>query len=598
MKVRTTIILVLLTGALLAFIITKEQAQLNTREKLASEARPFQFKAEDADEIELERKDGTLRMVRRNGSWRIEQPFDDAADPDLVKQLLEGIPAMEWVETVQRKDLRNEDFKRTGLGENSVKIRVRRSGATLAEAIMGAAAALEGCAYAALPGGKEELYVAKTSLLTLLRKNDDEWRDPRLARLKVEDIHHFTMSAGNAGMEFTRGPGGSWRLMNPIQTRASDDRVDAVIRGFLNLRVRPAKTAASPAASGPDLPVMNITLEGPRLAKPLLLKLHPNANPSGEVQVTTGSRDGTFLTSVKAAEFWKLQPNHLRDQNLVQIPKERTTALRIRSLANAEIVLDKQGERWLLTRFGKPEPANQQRVARLFDTLNSSPVREFLSDVAGNLEPWGLQQPFLSVEWEADGKKSILQFGQRPDGIITARLADEPFIYRVGSLAEKPLFNAIPPDSLRWRDTKLINVSIFAVLRIIVSEGDRPALTLLHNPNDATWMGNIAGRDVTAQLDKARANQLLDKLAGLQATDWNSDRGGALEALKNPSLTVQLLLANPANPSAEPKPVTLTFAPLQPGMDSALYHGRKDQEPDTFLISRDLYHELTAPMVK
>ena len=95
MKVRTTLILVLLTGALLAFIFTKERAQPNTREKLASEARPFQFKAEDADEIEIERNNDMLHMVRRNTSWRIDQPFDDAADPDLVKQLLEGLPAME-----------------------------------------------------------------------------------------------------------------------------------------------------------------------------------------------------------------------------------------------------------------------------------------------------------------------------------------------------------------------------------------------------------------------------------------------------------------------------------------------------------------------
>jgi hypothetical protein len=44
--------------------------------------------------------------------------------------------------------------------------------------------------------------------------------------------------------------------------------------------------------------------------------------------------------------------------------------------------------------------------------------------------------------------------------------------------------------------------------------------------------------------------------------------------------------------------VTLTFAPLQPGMDTGIYHGRKDQDPDTFFISRDIYRELTAPVVK
>ena len=267
----------------------------------------------------------------------------------------------------------------------------------------------------------------------------------------------------------------------------------------------------------------------------------------------------------KAANFWRLQPNDLRDQHLVHIEKEQTTAVRIRSLSQAEVVLDRQGDTWMLTRFGKTEPANKERVTKLFDTLNATPVQEFLSDSAGNLEPWGLQKPFLSIEWEAGGKTSTLEFGRSPKSIFTARLRDEPYIYRPKTFYDGiDIFSAIPPDSLRWRHTKVINVSVLAVRRIIVADGDRPAMTLLHNPDDASWQGNIAGRDVTPQIDTERANQLLQRLAELQASDWNSERSGALVALKNPSLTIQLLVADRRSPTAEPKPVRLTFAPLQP----------------------------------
>lgn len=350
--------------------------------------------------------------------------------------------------------------------------------------------------------------------------------------------------------------------------------------------------------AGPDLPDMNVTIECADLARPINLTLKLNASPAGDVQVLSDQRDGVFLTKARAAEFWRLQPNDLRDQNMVHIPKNQVTALRIRSQTQAEVVLDKKGETWMLTRFGKTEPANAARVTRLIDTLNATPVHEFLSDTANNLEAWGLAQPLLSIEWRVGNAASTLDIGQSPKSIVTAHVRGEPFVYRPKTFHEGvDMFSAIPPDSLRWRGTKVVNVSVLSVRRIVVAEGDKPALTLLHNP-DATWQASIAGRDVTSLLDPAKANQLLQTLADFQATDWSSDRAGALAALEHPSLVVQLLVADRLDPNAEPKPTTLHFAPLQPGMDTALYHGRKDSEPDTFLISREAYRALTAPVVK
>lgn len=593
MKLRTTILLLVLTLGLLGYIVLHERRQPTTRERQALQTHPYSFSPTVADEIEITRKDDTLRLLLRNGGWSIGQPFEDPADPDLVKQLLEAVPALEWLESLERDELRKEDLKRAGLGEAAVKVTIRSKGAPLAQFSIGAAAALEGCAYASLAGDKEHIFIARTKLPSLLAKGSDDWRDPKLVRLKAEEITHFVINAGSGIMEFLREKGQPWRIVKPIQTRGSDERINAVINAFLNLKVKPASIAIPAPTAGPDLPLMTATLEGPNLAHPLVMTFHPNADPTGEVQTQVSSREGVFLASAKVNDFWKLQPNHLRDQNLVAIPKDQISALRIRSQANAEVVLDKQGENWMLKRFGSVEAANQERVTKLIDSLNTAQVRDFLSDAGNNLEPWGLHQPFLSIEWGYPGKMKVLEFGQGTEGILTARVTDEPFIYRVGA----SLLSSIPPDSLRWKGTKIINESIFSVRRIIVAEGDRPATTLFHNPDDTSWTASIAGRDATAQIEKARANQLLQKLVEFQVSDWNSDRASALQALKNPTLTVQLLLQTPGS-TDNARAVTLTFAPLQPGMDTALYHGRKNQDPDTFLISRDLYHELIKPVVK
>lgn len=596
MKLRTTIFLLVATGALLTGIVLYERQQPGTKEQAVLETRPFAAVAAQADEIEIERRGDTLRLLLRNNTWRIGQPFEDAADPDLVKQILEAVPALEWVDTIKRDDLRREDLKRTGLGEAATKLTLRSKGAPAGQLSIGAASAIEGCVYAALPHRKDQFHIAKTTLPTILSRTDDEWRDPRMSRIKVDDIDQFVISAGTGGMEFTRTGGHSWQIAKPIKTRASDERVKAIISALVNLKIKPTKIMVPAPTAGADLPVMQVSLSGKNLAEPLVLTLHPNADPSAEVQVQASNREGVFLASAKVGDFWKLQPNHLRDQNLVAVPKDQVTSVRIRSLANAEVVLDKQGDTWMLKRFGQVEPANQDRITKLFEALNSSQVREFLSDsaTATNLDTWGLHQPLLSIEWQAGGKSCVLQFGQGTSGILTARIADEPFVYRVNTA----LLNSVPPDSLRWRSTRVISASMFAARRIVLTEGDKPAVSLFYNPDDATWKASIASRDVTAQLDKARANQLLQKLVDFQASDWSSDRGGALVALKNPSLTIQLLLSAPgADPSAG-KPTMLTFAPLQPGMDTALYHGRKNEDPDTFLITRDLYRELINTVVK
>src|SRR5205814_259597 len=185
----------------LAYIFIQEHRQPTTREKIALDSHPFQFNPTDADEIEIERKDDSLRLLLRNGSWRIGHPFDDPANPDLVKQVLEAVPAPEWVQTIERKDLRKEDLRRTGLGEDAVMITVLRKGALLAQVICGAPAALEGCSYASVSSHQDVIHVAKTTLPALLGRPDEEWRDPTLVRLKPEDIRHFSMNAATGGME-------------------------------------------------------------------------------------------------------------------------------------------------------------------------------------------------------------------------------------------------------------------------------------------------------------------------------------------------------------------------------------------------------------
>lgn len=595
MKLSTTILLFLLVGGLAFFIATQEHSMLTTKEKMSMATKPFSFNADEIDGVTIATKETSIKLNKQNGTWQVESPYLDRGNPELIGKLLTEILALEWVETLKSSEMSKDDRKHTGLGASAGVVTLLANNREIARIKAGGKSAIENASYLSLPSHDDEtIHIARTELGTFLQKSPEEWRDPKLLRLKSDTIRRLTLSAETGVIDFSYQNDGSWVIVKPLQTRASDERVKSVLAAILNLEIKPDKNVEdSTKAPGTSPSLMQITLEAEGQDKPVEITLHAPVPPSAEVLVTTSNRAGTFVAPAKVSDLWKLQPNHLRDQRLARIPVDQITALRLRSSAYPELVLDRQADTWMLTRMGKLETANLERVQKLFDSLNSAQIRDFVSDAPTSLDAFGLNQPFLEVEWRSNEKATVLQFGQGLQGIVCAKYKDEPFIYRINPM----MLSALPIDGQKWRSKNVINASLFSVRRIIIAEGNAPSVTLHYQPDDATWTANMAGRDVTEQLDKAHANILLQKLANFEALDWSSDRRAAYEAMKNPTLTVQLLLTDSAAPNAALKATTLLFAPTSPGMDTALYHGRVDGDPDTFLIDRDLYHELISSVL-
>jgi hypothetical protein len=600
MKTSSTIALLAIVGGLLIFVAVYERNLPSTAEKVEREVRPHAFAPETADAIQITNNDSTLEVVREGGTWVVQEPYQDRANPEVVQTLLNGLLRLEWRETLARKDQDKSDYKRTGLGSSSAtEVKVRGKGELLAHCRFGNKAPYEDSVYVSQPSvrikdDKDLLHVAKTTLPALLAKPPEEWRDSKLLRLKAESVHRFVLAAGTGAIEFTRSSGQPWQLVKPLQIPASDDRVNAILAAMLNMEVRLNPTPeSSPQTSTPALPPMKVTLEAAGLADPVVITMQP-VESGQEVPVVASNREGSFLASAKLGDFWRLQPNHLRDQQLARIPVSEVTAVRLRSLALPEVVLDKTGESWVLSRFGKKEPGNAARIQALLDGLNAAQVREFVSDSATtNLELFGLEKPFLEIEWRIGAKARILQFGKAEQGVVNAKFKSEPGIVRINPL----MLSIAPPETLKWRGGRVFSANLFSVRRIIIAEGVSPPLTLNYDPGDASWGGTIAGQDISPKIDRALANRLLNQLVNFDAAEWSTDRTAAIEALKNPSLTVQILAEDLENPGAPPVATTLTFAPTQPGKKTAIFYGRLNDEPDTFLVTREVYEGLVAPLL-
>lgn len=609
MRLRTTIALVILTAGLAWFVAQEDFARPQAG-AAAANLRLFSFKKQQADTIEISGKDQAVILQRRGDDWRITAPVEDRANPLLAEAILEILVRMENIQTLDPGTFSSDLVRRAGLNGASIQLNISGGGTKLATCKVGARTALENSVYISLPHpkkgdrihaarlpfaelGKSEGPAAKKfDFLGMLHTPAEGWRDPALIRLKADNVRRITLSAGTGLMEFRRDTGRVWELTKPLQTRASEERINALLAALLHIEARPAEKVQATAASA--LPGMKLSIEATGRSLPVEVSLQPGADPDAEILATVSDRPGSFVLPGKAAAVWKLQPNDLREPHLAAIDPAAVTAVRIRDAMRPEVVLNKQGEMWMLTRFGKTEPANQERISRLFSELNTTQIREFASDAPTNLEPFGLHQPFLELEWAERGKRNTLQFAVSAENRIYCRYTHEPFVYRINP----SVLSAIPADGVKWQGLGILNLSSLALRRIVIAEGDSPALTLQYDPQSNAWKGEIAGKDVTAQIQTDKANALLNKLVNFTAETWVTDRTAGYEALKKPCLTVRILVLNPSAPEAAPVPHTLLFASTNPAQPSAAYYGRLDTNPDLFLISHEQYREIVSPVIK
>ena len=623
MRTRTTLTLFLVAGLIGTAIYNLEHRVPSTRDQHARDEQPIRFDPAKVDSITIEAGETTTALTVKDGFWNVGKPLDDAADQERVTAVLQGLHDAEWIEHLKRSDMTDAAWKLTGLDKPFTHLKLSAGGQVVAECWLGNASAIDGAIYMSVPGfkpGQTDSFVARTPLAQVIKKPMEEWRDSRLLRVPAESVSRITISDGHGKIEMMRPkPRAPWDLVKPLQTRGDNDRINELLATVLALKISSVNPGDSPNAVLPT-DALRIAVRTSVAPAPIELQLTRPVDPAAtKTEATASHRPHTFaIASERLSSLW-VQLNDLRDDRLARVDTDKVDAVMVKSGLAGDVTLRKQGESWQLQHGNDWEPANGDRVAKMFEALNNHHVREFVADSAANLKPYGLTNPFLIVAWNEPGDKPAtddaamkttgkrfiasalvgteteLHFGQDAQGSIFAKYEGEPIIYRVGA----SVLQALPRDNVRWKAVNPVRFSQFALVRIAISVGTNPPVILDHHPITSAWTGSRAGEDLTPLIDQVKADHLVDRLGGLIVQDWVQDRTDGTKALQDPAVTIQAtILTEPGNLKSPTKLITLNFAPTVPGTDSALYYGRVDNGPDVFLITRDGMRQLLASVLK
>lgn len=302
-----------------------------------------------------------------------------------------------------------------------------------------------------------------------------------------------------------------------------------------------------------------------------------------------------------------LTVDQLRGRTLANLDIRALESMSIHSLRQTDpinIVLGAQNgkRRWMLQLRGDAAPANEISLGNLLHAVSGNEVLNFASDAANDLQSYGLSPPQKRLVLRGKGDNTIdLRFGRGDDGKFYAVRHGSSTVAEIDS----ETFTAIAANPHEWRDTILMPFSVVD-LRIMKIEGrvrpplSDPSLTLQYEFLDESWTARQFGEDVSAQLDRQKANRFIRFMETLRVEKWLGETSPAAQrALLRPTFRFTALFRQVSQDgtSSGLRESTFTLAPASRSSRNRFYYGQLSGDPYYFVINLDSYRELNQQLV-
>lgn len=627
MRPLTTIILLVLTAAAVGFIAFFERRQPGTAEAAERARVLLDLPAADIAKIEITNAAGRVKLERVSGgaadAWQLTSPVKDRADAPAVAMILQLAAGTEVLERLTGDEvLKKSRLKELGLDAGQQgRVTFYPKGGGAVGVILGRPAPVPGSLYVQIEDGDrkpEEVLVVRVPWTEpLLGRSPGEWRDPRLLMAAPDRILRIAVQSPEGGIELERDQitdeerrkklSAVWRLTQPLAARADQELVtDHLLPGLVNARALSfAEPGAPPVAAGPAAVRVTVWSEGgPEDGESL--EIFAGTEPeSAWVQVAGRpgqARGGSDLLALRACTL-----DRFRDTKLAALETRSLTTVILKDADAGETPLYLHRNTWHLAHHGLVYEASRERVQSVVEIFNSALVLQWF-DEPGPPADYGLDQPLLEITFgtaphpdrarpaaPTPADSAVLRIGQRHNRFY-AQWAGQPTVMRF----DGSILGLVPRV---WNGYKSPHILAFAPLslrRLTVAEDPSPPVECVyHHATGGSWTATRQGVDVSEFLNLQTLERLVNRLSEFEAHEWSADAAPGLEALRQPVLSIELVIEQFDETTHEPTlvPVRLSFAPATAGPKPARYYGRINDESEVFIVKRALLDEVSVPIL-
>ena len=602
MKSKTTLILLVITAAVFAYMFFYERKAPTTEEAKRQAQNVVNFSREKIDGIVIQNGDDKIDLRRRGKKWRLETPIKEQADSSLIENLLLDLESWQKDATIPAKELEADKSKLNEYGLSKPKLRLKLRGEDAPrEILFGKDAALEGKMYVRLENSKET-FLAAQSIKKEIEKKATEFRDRKLTDLITAQVSRVVLKTATGEMELQK-KGDHWEIVKPLRARGDDQKIADLIAQMTTARIQQfvADDRGDLHPYGLAEPRGSITLfaqddksagrtDSSRGEQGQVLQIGGAAEKEkDQVYVRFSARAFVYTLPKKIEEILNTKPNDVRDRHLVRIDTNILDRITIDAPGKGTTVLARKEENWTIG-SRKNAPANSSEVRRLIDTLQNEQVTKFAEEVASDLPKYGLDKPQLQLTFSSFASENTAETkaGERPFATIAfgkvdgenvyARLGDEPFIVAV----RRGLLEQIFTDPLQWQELSIFKFKPEQIHRFSVVTDKE--LTLVRGANNQwSWLKG------TAAIDQVNVQSLLNTLSMLHAVRWVGSTAPQ-HAFEKPQLVITFTTSPDDKASHK-----LTVGAAAP---DGMWFARVDEREGTFVISNPDFNALRLSLVK
>ncbi|MFL2478454.1 MAG: DUF4340 domain-containing protein [Verrucomicrobiales bacterium] len=616
---KSTLYLILLTILLAAYTIWdySKKSYLGTNQQ--------NFKAIPIKEIdriygiEISSTSGKVSLSRTSEKgWNITHPVTDRADSKKIEKVLQDLIELKKFDSITSKDAPSKS--EMGLTESNLSIKLLNENELIGEIILGNTTGVTDTIYAQWNDKNKDgtPFFCWSDIKEIVDVPYDKIRDKKLVNIPIQKIGKIEINdQSGSALHVNRASGGeSWAITKPLKTNTDNENFSDWLSTIINLTsqsfIDKAKSEIATAFATITKTISIQTSDG----KISSIIDFANSDNENSMFARVSDRPGVFFQiEKKELDSINLNPNAIRDRRLLPFNPKSVVAIDLIAMPNSKVNLLQDNNGWQLIDKTQKIKADHQRVYKILNALSSEQVVKFVADAAGDLKPWGLNQPTLSITIKSvaldpqnptknNGSPNLIDVTRKL--LVKGQLAKDQDVIEYyatvdgsGTVAKlSPAFPSIVKTSpLDYKELYLWPTFDLANLQSIkTSKPPQTPLVLQYKYQSNEWSASLANENISKQIDVAQALKLAQHLSlPIRATRWLSKNTSEAEiALLNPCRKIEFTLVD-TNKNIYPFKIEL--APISEQSANLLYYARINNSPDICLIDRQNYNILDMSII-
>ena len=617
MSTKYTYILFLFAVVLFGYVIwnnKERQITVNSIGKL----RAIPISNADAVNKLILSTNGTKIVLARNNDkiWEITEPIQDRADSNIVTKMLEAITTLKKFE-IKEDDTQGKDM---GIDDAAVSLEIFQNNEYTGKVTFGDETGLSGTVYANWSSDKvNDSFFCWADARNEIDISFDKLRDPQLVKSLIEEIQEIEVSdeTGSSLSVIRKSEKSDWIIDKPLNTGTDSKRINEWLSNIVNLTSQNfIDNSESITASYFNSIYKSIKVKRFDNDEFIIIDF-AKSDIQNESYVRVTDRPGIiFKTGSEAIRSIDLNPNTIRDKRLIPFNPKSVIAMNIEAKPDYKVNLLQDNNGWQIVENSSKTKADRQRIFKILESLSSEKVEEFVADAAGNLKPWGLNQPTLKVSLKLigidpkkpkkdDGSPNLIDISK--ELLVKGQLSENQDVVQYfatikgsGSVARlSPAFPSIIP--IRPLDYKELYLwppfNISSVKKIITTNPPQIPLELNYEFETNQWTASIAEENVSQKIDQTQALTLAQQLSlPVRATQWLSKNTGDAEIeLLKPIRRVEFILIDSNNTEIKYK---IEIAPVNRDGNNLLYYARINDSKEICFIDKENFDVLNSQIIK